>query len=352
MSKSKFQWTEDQIEYLKANWGKEKAHSMKKRFGCTWYSVVKKAEELGLKLPQNNDWTEEDILQLKELSEKYHYEEIAKIMNRTPNAIYLKAKRMNIRLIQDRSKWTEEDEQLLRDYWGNYSIEQIAKKMKRSVFSLKVKAVRMGLGSMIANNVEQISISDISDILNVSLDRLYNTWIDKGLKIKNIKITKNKSYMAVTWKDLMEFLKHHQDMWDSRDLEKNILGTEPEWLKEKRNKDIEDEPQKYKRWDKEELETIKRLLLEGKSYKEISEIIQRSEWAIANMLRNLGYSYKLKRFWTGKEMIYLKENYPNMTQDEIAEQLGRTKKSIGAKAEELGIQKKLVKSKGDHNGKN
>ncbi len=68
MSKSKFVWTDEIINYLLANWGKESAHSMKLKFGCTWYSIVKKATELGLEEPKNNDWTAEDIIYLKELS--------------------------------------------------------------------------------------------------------------------------------------------------------------------------------------------------------------------------------------------------------------------------------------------
>ena len=71
------------------------------------------------------------------------------------------------------------------------------------------------------------------------------------------------------------------------------------------------------------------------------------------MLRNMGYSYMLPQFWKGKELKYLRENYENMTYSEIAEELGRTTKAIGAKAEELGYQKRLIKSKnkgGESNG--
>ena len=49
---------------------------------------------------------------------------------------------------------------------------------------------------------------------------------------------------------------------------------------------------------------------------------------------------------------YLRENYENMTYSEIAEELGRTTKAIGAKAEELGYQKKLVKLKNNGGGSN
>ena len=41
-------------------------------------------------------------------------------------------------------------------------------------------------------------------------------------------------YKYVTIKDLFSFLEQNQNIWDSRYLEKNILGKEPDWLKEKR----------------------------------------------------------------------------------------------------------------------
>ena len=159
----RYEFTDDQIIYIIKNWGKESAHSMKKRFGCSWEAVCRVAEEHGLELPTSNKWTDEQIEQLKLLAENYHYKEIAKIMNRSENAIYLKARKLGIILIQNGRKWTKEEEEILQDEWGNRRVELIAKKMKRTVFALKVKAIRMGLGSMINNNYEIITVSDMAD---------------------------------------------------------------------------------------------------------------------------------------------------------------------------------------------
>lgn len=56
----KFEFTEEQIEYIISNWGKESPYSMKKKFGCTWYAVCKVAELNGLEIPKTNEWTEEN----------------------------------------------------------------------------------------------------------------------------------------------------------------------------------------------------------------------------------------------------------------------------------------------------
>jgi DNA-binding CsgD family transcriptional regulator len=314
---------------------------MKKRFGCSWYAVVKIAEENGLEPPTSNNWTKEEIDRLKLLAEKYHYEDIAKKMNKTENAIYLKARKLRITLIMDRRKWTLVEEEKLKDLWGNQRVELIAKKLKRTVFSLKVKAVRMGLGSMISNNYEKIIISDISDLLDVSTDRIYNTWIQLGLNITMVKLTKEKSYMTVTWDDLMRFLKDNQNEWDSRKIERNLLGPEPKWLIEKRVRDLKENPLWYRKWTEEEINKAEDLFNNGKDYASIAKELKRSECAVTNLLRNIGYAYKLPQFWKGKELIYLRENYQRMTYAEIAVILGRTEKAVSYKSSEMGFQKKL-----------
>ncbi len=107
------------------------------------------------------------------------------------------------------------------------------------------------------------------------------------------------------------------------------------------------------KWTEEEIKQAEDLFKTGKNYLEIAKTINRSEWAVANLLRNMGYSYMLPQFWKEEELKYLRENYENMTYAEIAEALGRTTKAIGAKAEELGYQKRLKRTKnkgGESNG--
>ncbi|MBQ4583794.1 MAG: hypothetical protein IJA94_02780 [Bacilli bacterium] len=340
-------FTEEERKYIFENWGKESAHSMKKKFNCSWDAVCAVAKEYGLEMPKNNEWSDEQIQTLRILAEKYHYEEIAKIMGKSENAIYLKARRLGLTLIQDRRKWTKEEEQILKDLWGQKNIEQIAKKLKRTVFSLKVKAVRMELGPMIRNNSELILVSDICELLNVTEDRVRITWVKLGLNLQEKKLTNNKSYRYIIWKDLLDFLENNQNEWDSRSLEKNMLGIEPEWLLEKRKRDEIENPLWYRRWSSEEINQAITLFKNGKNYAQIAEIINRSEWSVAYILRNNGYSYRLPQYWKGSELLYLRENYMNMTYEEIGIVLGRTTKAVGAKAEDLGYKKRLILNKKD-----
>ncbi len=341
----RYEFTDDQIIYIIKNWGKESAHSMKKRFGCSWEAVCRVAEEHGLELPTSNKWTDEQIEQLKLLADNYHYKEIAKIMNRSENAIYLKARKLGIILIQNGRKWTKEEEEILQDEWGNRRVELIAKKMKRTVFALKVKAIRMGLGSMINNNYEIITVSDMADLLSVSRDRILRTWVKLGLNLKQKKLTSDKAYYYVIWADLMDFLKNNQNEWDSRCIDINMLGPEPDWLLEKRKRDAVENPMWYRYWTDEEKEKAIDMIKAGKSYQEIAILLNRSEWSVANLVRNSGYSYSLPQFWKGSELKYLKDNYQNMTYQEIADELGRTVRAVESKAEELGYQKHFIRTR-------
>lgn len=342
MRGKKYEFSQEQIDYIIANWGKESPHSMKKRFGCTWYAVCKVAESHGLELPTSNAWSDEQIEQLKELSSKYHYTEIAKIMNKTENAIYLKARKLNIPLIQDRRKWTVEEEETLEELWGKRSIELIAKQMKRTVFSLKVKAVRMGLGSMISNNYDVITVSDLIELLNVTRDRITITWVNHGLDLKQKKLTDNKKYYYVTWKELWRFLEENQNEWDSRYLDKNILPKEPEWLIEKRERDLTSNPLLYRYWSDEEIKTCEELFMQNKTYEQIAQALNRSVIAVCYVLRKRGYSYKSPVYWQQEELDFLHKNYENMSYEEIGRYIGRTTKAVAAKAQELGYKRRIV----------
>lgn len=345
MEKSKFIWTEDKIKYLLLNWEKESAHSMKNKFGCSWQTVANKAAKLGLSAPKSEKWTVEEENELRTMSTKYHYKRIAKKLGKTENAIILKARKLKIVLVQDWRKWTKAEEQDLKKHWGNYSIERIAQMMGRSIYAIKVKATRMALGYMSQHNGKQLSISDISKILNVRSERISSTWLKTGLTAKKKSVTKNHSYYCVEVENLLLFLENHQDLWNSVYLEKNIFGEEPEWLLAKRKFDVHyGAPHEYRVWSQREINIARDLLLHGYDYEYISEQINRSPQAIAYKMRELGLSYRLKCFWKGPELKAVIENYPFMQAKEISGKLiHRSVKAIQYKAAEMGVRKRTLK---------
>ena len=350
MRGQRFEFSSEQEKYIVDNWGIESVHSMKKRFGCSWDAICRVAKEHGLEIPTSNAWSEEEVELLKKLAPEMDYQDIAVIMGRTYNAIMLKAKKLGIQVKINNRRWTKDEEQLFKDLWGNVSIEYLAKKMNRSIYALKVKAIRMGLGSMISNNYDIILVSDLVDLLKVTKDRIVQTWPKHVLNLQQKRLTKNRVYYYVTWKDLMIFLENNQNEWDSRNVEVNMLGSEPDWLQDKRVRDLKENPLFYRYWTEDEINKAIDLFNSGKSYEEIATIINRSEMAVKYTLRQNGYSYMLPQHWKGYEFKYLKDNYLTMTYQEIAEHLGRSTKAVAAKAEELGYKKRdMIRSRKKEN---
>ena len=313
-----------------------KIHTIKKEYDTTWFTVSKIIEAAGLELPKSNSWTKKELEQLKELSEEYHYKDIALMLNRPEQGIYLKARRSNITLIMNRRKWTPEEEEYLEASWGNLSIGEIASSLRRTDFSIKVKAVRMGLGPMLESS-DKLSISEVSEILNVTRDRIMNTWVKKGLIVDKETLGREKAYYLVSYNNLISFLQNNPYEWDSRNVEKGLLGPETVWLEIKRRWDEETNPLFYRRWTDEELLIAIKMLEENYSYKEIAKEINRSDKAVAYMLRSLGYNLKK---WNKTETAFLIENYKELTYKQIAEILNKSLDSVEYNATKNKLKKK------------
>ena len=202
-------------------------------------SIKNRAKELNLNVTNLRRWTKDEIELLKKyVSEDKSIEEIAKLLNREQTAVILRIQREKIdHSFGNKKFWTKEEEDLLCDLWGKKSINQIATKLKRSASSINNKAYQLGLGNIVDYFFDGILLTDLSRIFNISIHDISILWVSLGLKVKERNITNNKSYNYVKIDDLMTFLENNQNLFDSRLLEENIFGLEPDWLVEKRKRD-------------------------------------------------------------------------------------------------------------------
>lgn len=259
-------WKKWKIKFLKENINILSLSQIGKELEVNYYQIMDKLDELGIEY-NNNFWSEEEINILTELADKVYIRELAKTtklselvkeLNRTSSSIKSMAKKLEINIISDRKNWTEEEynllekltmidkktpkeiadilgrsedaiiikinrrglqiqtndkrfwtkeeETLLSDLWGTESFENIAKKLNRTVFSIKNKAFLLGLGSVIENNYNGLTIKDISDLLGININTVSVGWVGLGLKYKVQKVSKSKSYRYVEIKDLYDFL--------------------------------------------------------------------------------------------------------------------------------------------------
>ena len=229
----------------------------------TTESIVNKMYHLKIKVVEKNkkNWTKKEDELLTELLNDYTTFEVAELLDRSEESIVVRAKKIGIEIDQMNRKWTTEEEELLSDLWGDKPIEYIARVLIRTEISIVNRAFVLGLGSQIENNYDGLTIPEISNLFLVGTITILTSWVVLGLKIHTRKISNNKSYKYVTINELFEFLERNQNIWDSRVLEKNILGKEPEWLQEKRKRD------KLLPLDKLELDNLnKQQLINSKKY--------------------------------------------------------------------------------------
>ncbi|MBQ4583792.1 MAG: hypothetical protein IJA94_02770 [Bacilli bacterium] len=240
-------WTEDEIKRLRELAKTKKLSELVKELNRTSTSIYKIAQKFDIEIIcDRKRWTEEEYVLLEKLTmvDKKTPKEIAKILDRTEDAIIVKINRRGLQIqTNDKRYWKPEEETLLADLWGTTSYELLAKELNRSVSSIKNKAFQLGLGAAIEGNYNGLTIKEISTLLNVNINTVNVAWISLGLKCKTQKISNVKSYRYVEIVDLFEFLENNQNLWDSRNLEKNILGLEPQWLVEKRQRDIKNNSQ-------------------------------------------------------------------------------------------------------------
>jgi|GEM_PF-2204387 len=346
---SKYEFSDEQIEYIKENWGKESAHSMKKRFGCTVYVIVKLAESLGYEKPKSSSkklWTKEEEEILRTHAFDKTAKEIAKMINRSTVAVETYANKHDIKL--NRS-WSKEEETYLDENWGYLTRETIAKYLNRTVDAVIVKSIRMKLGPPADRNAELIKVTELSILLNVPYDRIRKTWVKYGLKTKKIQVSKSKKVLAVKIEDLWEFLEQHQNHFDARYLEENIFGKEPLWLKEKRKQDYQiPPPPVYTLWTENQNLQAQKMFLQGKSYDEISAKVGHTAKAVKARLESLGFVEPLSPcFWRAEEINVLRENYENgnpKTYAEMANELGRTRKAVEYQASKFEYTRKRTRN--------
>lgn len=279
-------WTEEDIQNLILLSKTKKMSELVIELGRTSASINQKAKRLGITIIKDQKtWTDEEYKQLEHLVkvEKKSPKEIAEILGRTEDSIIIKIARRGLKIQTSNKRfWTSEEETLVSDLWGTEPIEKIAKKLNRTVSSVRNKASQLGLGSQIKNNYDGLKISTIAELLNTGIETISINWVALGLKIKNRSITESTSYFYVEINDLLEFLEKNQNIWDSRVLEKNILGKEPDWLKQKRitDKDVPIGQFRLESLTKQQLLLEKKILL---NQKEILDEINLDEEYFKNL---------------------------------------------------------------------
>ncbi|WP_312908702.1 hypothetical protein [Tissierella praeacuta] len=177
-------------------------------------------------------WNDDEIQYLKDNYGTKNIEEIEKKLKRSRNSIFKKAKRLN--LTNTMKKWKEEDINYLIEKWGHEPMEKISKQLNRSNNAIKKKAIQLQLGPSRIANGEFLTTGDIGYLLNKDPSLIYG-WIKDGY-IKSRKFGEKKIFQ-VKAEDFILFLKEHPQKWDASrarlDFIKGYLHIEfklPDWF--------------------------------------------------------------------------------------------------------------------------
>lgn len=252
-------------------------------------------------------------------------------------------KTKNVKPQNSNKSWSQEEIDYLEDSWGQMSVPTIAKKLSRSENAILIKSQRLSLGNY-RDSCEYISFSKLLEILGkrMSYSWVKEKWFKKDFPKRTMKV-KNKSFLCVKIDEFWDWASKNKGEVNFALLEENVLGKEPDWVKQKRKLDYVACKYKKSKWTKYEDERLTQLLdLYKYGYREISEILQRTEGAIKRRVCTLGLKQRpLKAYnhnkWKAHEVSKLVQMVQKGSPFEaIAEKIeGRSVLAIKGKLERL-----------------
>ena len=185
-------------------------------------------------------------------------------------------------------KWTKEELEILMDNWGKLSIKEIAKRVNRTPTAVEIKGRRLQLGWQMT----AYSTTEVSNVLGINYRTVYNYMKSGIIEAKKDK-TKMKRYVS-TEAQIKKFMREHRDLWDTRKININLYSRKPRWYLEKEKSDKEKNIKNMQRWGELEVKIVVDRYRRGLTYEEIALEVGRTSSAVYKKLRgiNFGRNYK------------------------------------------------------------
>lgn len=250
-----------------------------------------------------------------------------------------------------RREWTAEEVDYLEDNWGKTSIPAIAKKLNRGIGSVKNKASKIGL-KRFYHQGEYVTLHQLIIAIGQKQNYSYlNERLERdGFPIK-YKTMVTEKVKVIYINDFWKWTKENQNKLDFSNFEENMLGPEEVWVKNKRKYDKQ-KKKNYKTtpWTEKEDKRLEELLNKYKySYKELSEMLKRTEGAIQRRICDLGLLARPIKAnnhikWTNEEYFKLGEMIKDRyTYEIMSEELGKSVKAIRGRVYDMYLTESLDK---------
>lgn len=182
--------------------------------------------------------------------------------------------------------WTEDEKLFLSDNWGSLSIKTICRHLGRSENAINVMKDRLNLGRFLDAG-DYVSYSQLLQAL-YGIDDAGSAYRDSSKFPVRKKRVGKCTFKVVYLNDFWEWAEENKRNIDFSKMAENILGAEPEWVKQKRKIDFECRVNKDP-WTKAEDTKLIRMLQKYKYYyTDISAELNRTEGAIKRRCCDLG----------------------------------------------------------------
>ena len=237
--------------------------------------------------------------------------------------------------------WTKEEVEYIKEKGGNVSIPILAKKLNRSVNAVKLKAGRLNLGPMLENGA-YVTLNQLAIALTGKNFSSYckKSWIEnRGMPVHNKKVIKN-TFKIVYLDEFWKWAEKNRSFLDFSKMETLTLGKEPEWVNEQRKKDYTSNAlQRKDKWTPYEDDKLQYLLKQQKyGYAEVAEILHRSEGAIQRRCADLGIRERPVKadicgnLWTDDMYRIIAKGIKNGdSYSLIANRIGKSEKAVRGK---------------------
>lgn len=221
-------WTNEEIDFLKANYGYMSVEEIGKVLDRTPKAVNIYCCKHNIKSPIR--WSEEDTAFLRENYGRISIEELEKKLNRSAYAIKKHVQKEGIRSAR---YWTKEETAYLENTFGRIDYDDVAKKLGRSPKSIRTKVHRERLG-LFREQSDFITVSEASRIMGCDPSNI-RYWAKKKL----IKKIKRGIYTMIKIDELYRFMQEYPEKWSFSKCDYELLELEPwfrKMLQEEREK--------------------------------------------------------------------------------------------------------------------
>ena len=253
-----------------------------------------------------------------------------------------KAKRQSPPL--GRRTWTPEDENYLAEKWGYASVPAIAKKLNRTENAVIVRAQRLGLGAMLMAGGYVTLNQLLATVTGTKHGSTYQrkSWVEnRGLPVHRKKVNRC-SFYVVYLEEFWEWAERNRSFLDFSKMEPLALGWEPTWVAEQRKKDYRAcALQRKDPWTADEDSRLKMLLGQHRyTWAELSELLHRTTGAIQHRCRDLGIKERpVKADNHGKSAVWTDNDYAVLAYGirhgdsymAIGQALGKSEKAVRGK---------------------